>query len=416
MILKDREAIRSFLKENQIKDLTDLQETLKQMTGVLIEEMLEAERDEFLGYDRYDQKNKKTKNSRNGYSQKRVRSSFGEIDLKIPRDREGEFEPKLIGKYQKDISQIEDSIISMYARGMSVREIQDHLQEIYGMQLSPQSISNITDRILPVVEEWRNRPLQEIYAVVYIDGIQYKVKGEGGIKNKTIYTALGIDMEGRKEILGLWIMEREDAKGWLKVLGELKNRGVKEILIITSDDLPGIREAIKAVYPEAEYQGCVAHLIRNSLRYVSYKDRKEFAGDMKQIYHAPNEEGALGALERLKERWGEKYPLAVKVWERGFERIRTMFRFTPEIRRLIYTNNAIENYHSQLRKVTDNRRVFPSDESVMKLVGLVSMKMERKWARSRVRDWNRILAQLSIYFKDRLEGYLWGGGEFTQKT
>jgi len=416
MILKDRESIREFLKENGIRDLLGLQQVIKQMTGVLIEEILEAERDEFLGYQRYQRKDEKNGNSRNGYSQKRVRSSFGEIELKIPRDRKGEFEPKLIGKYQKDISQIEDSIISMYAKGMTVREIQDHLQQIYGMDLSPQSISNITDRILPVIEEWRNRPLQEIYTMLFIDGIQYKVREDGRIKSKALYSVIGINLEGKKEILGLWIMEREDAKGWLRVLGDLKNRGVKEILIITSDDLPGVEEAIRAVYPDAEYQGCVVHLIRNSLKYVSYKDRKEFVRDMKEIYKAPNEEGALAALQRLEEKWAEKYPLAVKVWQRGFDRIRTMYRFTPEIRRLIYTTNMIENYHGQLRKVTDNRRVFPNDESVIKLVGLVSMQIERRWAKSKVRSWNMILAQLAIHFQDRLEGYLWNGRKFTQKT
>jgi transposase-like protein len=248
----DREAVKDFLKENEIRDLAQLNTVIKQMTGVMLEEMLEAERDEYLGYLRYDSSNKKTENSRNGYSPKTVRSSQGEIKLDIPRDRDGEFEPELIRKYQRDISGIEDRIISMYARGMTVRDIQSHLEDIYGASISAQTISNMTDRILPKVEEWRSRPLKEIYSIVYIDGQRYKVRSDGQVKDKTVYGVLGIDLEGRKELLGLWISETENVKYWLKVLTDLRNRGVKDILIMTSDDLPGIQGAIGAVYPEAE--------------------------------------------------------------------------------------------------------------------------------------------------------------------
>lgn len=286
------------------------------MMGAMIEEMLEVERDDYLGYSKHERK-KDTENLsrdlRNGYSPKTVRSSQGDIKLDIPRDREGQFKPELIRKHQNDISQIEDKIISMYARGMTVRDIQSHLEEIYGAEISAQTISNMTDKILPKVEEWRNRALREIYSIVYIDGQRFKVRSDGQVKEKTVYTVLGIDIEGNKEILGLWIAETERAKYWLSVLTDIKNRGVKDILIITSDDLPGIEDAIKAAYPEALYQGCVVHLIRNSLKHVSYKDLKEFSSDMKFIYKAPTEESALKYLDDFESKWGKEYPLALRV-------------------------------------------------------------------------------------------------------
>lgn len=378
----DREAVKGFLKENDIRDLAQLNGFIKEMTGVMIEEMLEAERDSYLGYSRYDSSNKETENSRNGYSKKTVRSIHGEMELDIPRDRDGEFEPELIRKYHRDISQIEDRILS--AKGMTVRDIQSHLEEIYGASISAQTISNITDRILPMIEEWRNRPLKEVYSIAYIDG---------KVKDKTVYGVMGIDL----------IAETENSRYWLGVLTELKNRGVKDILIV--DDLPGIEHAIGAVYPEAEYQGCVVHVIRNSLKYVSYKDKKAFSRVMKSVYQAPTEEAALMALEELKEQWGDRYPLGVGVWERNWDRIRTMFQFTDEIRRLIYTTNPIESFHRQLRKVTKNRSLFPTDTSVLKLLYLATQEVTRKWT-MKVKHWDRILAQLSIHFGERVVKYL----------
>lgn len=327
------------------------------------------------------------------------------MELKIPRDRKGEFEPQIVQKNQTDISQLADRIISMYAKGMTVRDIQSHLEDIYGAEISPQTISNMTDRVLPLLEEWRNRSLEEIYAVLYIDGIRYKVRDNGVIKGKTVYGVVGIDLEGRKDVLGLWISETENAKYWLSVLTDLKNRGVKDVLIITSDDLPGIQEAISAVYPDAEYQGCVVHVIRNSMKYVSYKDRKAFSQTMKGIYQAPTEEAALMALDELKQEWGDKYILAVGVWERNWDRIRTMFQFTHEIRTLIYTTNPIESFHRQLRKVTKNRSMFPTDTAALKLLYLATCEVLKKWT-IKLRKWNMILAQLSIHFGDRLQGYL----------
>jgi len=299
----DRESVREYIKQNNIKDIIQLNASIKKMMGAMIEEMLEVERDDHLGYSKHERK-KDTENLRNGYSPKTVRSSQGDIKLDIPRDRDGYFEPELIKKHQNDISQIEDKIISLYARGMTVRDIQSHLEEIYGASISAQTISNMTDRILPVVEEWRNRALREIYSILYIDGQRFKVRSDGQVKEKTVYTVLGIDIEGNKEILGLWIAETESAKYWLSVLTDIKNRGVKDVLIITSDDLPGIEDAIKAAYPEALYQGCVVHLIRNSLKHVSYKDLKEFSIDMKFIYKAPTEESALKYLDEFEAKWG----------------------------------------------------------------------------------------------------------------
>lgn len=401
----DRKAVRDYLKQNDIKDVVQVDQLLKRLSGMMIEELLEAERDDHLGYGKYDTKNKKTDNSRNGYSPKTVRASQGEMELKIPRDRKGEFEPQVVKKHETDVSRIADMVVSMYAKGMTVRDIQSHLEDIYGAEISPQTISNMTDRVLPVLEEWRNRILEEIYAMVYIDGLRYKVRDNGIIKTKTVYGVIGIDLEGNKDILGLWIGDTESAKYWLGVLTDLKNRGVKDILIITSDDLPGIEEAISAVYPEAAYQGCVVHVMRNSLKHVSHKDKKAFSSDMKSIYQAPTEEAALMALDELKGEWEDKYLLAVNVWERNWDRIRTMFRFTEEIRRLIYTTNPIESFHRQLRKVTKNRSLFPTDTAALKLLYLATQDVMKKWT-MKLRNWSGILAQLSIHFGERVQEYL----------
>ncbi len=399
------ESLRQFLEDNDIRDPVQLNMLFKQITGVLLEEMLEAERDDYLGYFRYDTQNKQTDNSRNGYSKKTVRSNQGQLELKIPRDRKGEFEPQAVKKNQRDVSEIADKIVSMYAKGMTVRDIQSHLEDIYGASISVQTISNITDRILPKVEEWRNRQLQEVYAIVYIDGHRHKVRVDGQVKDRTVYGVLGIDLEGKKDLLGLWISGIENAKYWLQVLTDIRNRGVKDILIVTSDDLPGIQDAIGAVYPDAEYQGCVVHVIRNSLKYVSYQDKKEFSRTMKSVYQAPTEEAALASLDELKEQWGDEYPLAVNFWERNWDRISTMFRFTEEIRRLIYTTNPIESFHRQLRKVTKNRSLFPSDTAVLKLLYLATQEITKKWT-MKIRHWNRILAQLAIHFEERITEYL----------
>jgi transposase-like protein len=405
MDFTDKKAVKGFLHDNGIDNLIELKLVFKNMAGSLLDELLEGERDDHLGYSKHDYANKKTDNSRNGYSSKNVKSNYGELELSIPRDRQGEFEPQLVKKYQTDITGIEDNIISMYAKGMTVRDIQSHIEEIYGGEISAQTISNITDRVLPHVEEWRNRQLKEVYAITYIDGIRYKVRSNGTVKDKTVYGVIGIDLEGNKEVLGLWIAETESAKYWLSVLTEIRNRGVKDILIMTSDDLPGIRDAISAVYPDVAYQGCVVHVIRNSMKYVSWKDMKAFSRDMKFIYKASTEESALQALDELRQKWGTTYALAVNTWERNWERIRTMFRFTDEVRTLIYTTNPMESFNRQLRKVTKNRSLFPDDTSALKLLYLATQEVLKKWT-VKTRDWSKILAQLSIHFDERLTKYL----------
>lgn len=405
MDFADKKAVKYFLKDNGIEDLTQLKLVFKSMAGSLLDELLEGERDDHLGYAKHDYVNKKTDNSRNGYSPKNVKSTYGDVELSIPRDRKGEFEPQLVRKYQTDITGIEDKIISMYAKGMTVRDIQSHIEEIYGGEISAQTISNITDKVLPHVEEWRNRQLKEIYAITYIDGIRYNVRSNGMVKEKTVYGVIGIDLDGNKDVLGLWIAETESAKYWLQVLTEIRNRGVKDILIMTSDDLPGIREAISSVYPSVAYQGCVVHVIRNSIKYVSWKDMKAFCHDMKFIYKASTEESALQALDALKMKWGSTYVMAVNVWERNWERIRTMYRFTEEIRTLIYTTNPMESFNRQLRKVTKNRSLFPDDTSALKLLYLATHEVLKKWT-VKIRDWSKILAQLSIHFEERLTKYL----------
>ena len=401
----DKESLKQFLKESDIRDPVQLNMLFRQITGVLLEELLESERDEHLGYSRDEGRSKQTANSRNGYSPKTVRSNQGELELKIPRDRQGEYEPQAVKKHQRDISEIADKIISMYSKGMTVRDIQSHLEDMYDASISAQTISNITDRILPQVEEWRNRQLESVYAIVYIDGHRYKVRTDGRVQDRTVYAVLGIDLSGQKDLLGLWVSENEKAKYWLQVLTDLKNRGVKDILIVTSDDLPGIQDAISAVYPDAEYQGCVVHVIRNSLKYVSYQDRKEFSQSLKSVYKAPTEEAALASLDAAREHWAGEYPLAVGVWDRNWERIRTMFRFTQEIRRLIYTTNPIESYHRQLRKVTKTRSLFPTDTAMLKLLYLGTQEILKKWT-MKIKHWNQILAQLSIHFGERVREYL----------
>lgn len=401
----DKESLKQFLKENDIRDTVQLNMLFRQITGVLLEEMLEGERDEHLGYTRDEGRGKQTANSRNGYSAKKVRSNQGDLELQIPRDRNGDFEPQAVKKHQRDVSEIADKIISMYAKGMTVRDIQSHLEDIYDASISAQTISNITDRILPQVEEWRNRQLEPIYAIVYMDGHRYRVRDEGRVQDRTVYAVLGIDLEGKKDLLGLWVSGSENAKYWLQVFTDLRNRGVKDMLLVTSDDLPGIQDAVCAVYPEAEYQGCVVHVLRNSLKHVSYQDRKEFSKSLKPVYQAPTEEAALSALDGVKQQWESEYPLAVGVWDRNWDRIRTMFRFTDEIRRLIYTTNPIESYHRQLRKVTKNRSVFPTDTAVLKLLYLATQEVTKKWT-MKTTHWNRILAQLSIHFGERVTGYL----------
>lgn len=395
------EILRYLIQDYGVKNTKDIQYMLKDLFSSTIQEMLEAELEEHLGYERYDNQNKSTSNSRNGYRTKKVKSDFGEVKLNIPRDRNGDFQPRVIQNYENDISGIEDQVIGMYSKGMSTRDISAHLKSIYGIDISHTLVSKITDRVLPLANEWQNRALDAIYPIVFMDAVHYKVRVEGRIINKAAYVAIGINLEGTKEVLGIWIGENESSKYWLKVLTELKNRGIKDILIASVDGLTGFSEAIKAVFPNTEIQRCVVHQIRNTLGYVSYKHRKEFARDLKSVYTAVNEEVALNELALLEEKWNDKYAIALRSWRNNWDDLSTYFKYPQEIRTLIYTTNAMESYNRQLRKVTKSKAVFPSDTSLHKSLYLATIDISDKWTQ-KIRNWSQILAHLSIYFEERL--------------
>lgn len=401
MSLSRKNFIKQLIKENDIKSAKDIQEALKDLFAETIQEMLEAELDDELGYSKYDYKNKNTTNSRNGHSRKKVISDLGEIEISVPRDREGEFEPEIVKKNQRDISGIEDQVLGMYAKGMSTRDITDHLYNIYGIEASPTLISGLTDKILPMVQEWQNRPLESVYPIVFMDAIHYKVRQDNRIVNKAAYAVIGVNMSGMKDVLGIWVGENETSKYWLKVLTEIRNRGVSDILIASVDGLNGFSEAIKAVFPRTEIQRCIIHQIRNSSKYVSYKDLKEFNKDLKEVYTAVNEPAALAELDRFEEKWGANYSIAIRSWRNNWNELATFFKYPEEIRRIIYTTNAMESYNRQLRKVTKSKSIFPSDESLTKMLYLATMDITKKWTQS-IRGWSQILAQLSIYFDDRV--------------
>jgi len=403
--MMSKEQIKQWIKENNMKSVDDVQSALKDLFADTLQEMLEAEIESSLGYAKHDMKNKKTTNSRNGYSKKRVRSEYGEVDIQVPRDREGEFEPTIVKKHQSNVTGIEDQILSMYAKGISTRDIQDHLHQLYGIEVSPTLISNVTNKVVPLIKEWQNRPLQSVYAVVFLDAIHFKVKQDGAIVNKAAYMVIGIDLDGHKDVLGIWIGENESAKFWLHVLNELKNRGVQDILITSVDNLRGFTEAISACFPKTEIQKCVIHQIRNSIKYVSYKDLKKITSDLKPIYKAPTEQAALEELEQFEQVWGSKYPLMVRSWRTNWDEIATFFKYPPEIRKLIYTTNVIESYHRQLRKVTKGKAMFPTDDALLKMLYLVTMDVLRKWT-GRVQNWGQILLQLSVFFEDRVKPYI----------
>jgi putative transposase len=405
MGLWTKEQLRAFIKENKLVSAQDAQNALKDLFAETLQEMLEAEMDTHLGYQKHDVQNKQTKNSRNGKSKKSIVSEYGEQEISIPRDRDGEFEPLVVKKHQSNVTGIEDQIIALYAKGVSTREIQDHLQNLYGIDLSPTFISNVTNKIVPLIKEWQNRPLQSVYAVVFLDAIHFKVKQDGAIVNKAAYMVIGIDLEGCKDVLGMWIGENESSKFWLNVLNDLKNRGVQDILITCVDNLTGFTQAISACYPQTEIQKCIIHQIRNSTRFVSYKDIKKVTADLKPVYKAVNEEMALLELDRFEETWGAKYPLIVKSWRNNGDELATFFKYPAEIRKIIYTTNIIESYHRQLRKVTKGKSIFPTDDSLLKMLYLATMDVTRKW-NGRVQNWGQMLLQLSVFFPDRIGHFL----------
>lgn len=405
MGLLSKEQLRELIKEKQLVTADDVQNMLKEMFADTLQEMLEAELDTELGYPKNGSKPEGGGNRRNGHTKKSVRSQYGELDIEVPRDREGDFEPTVIKKHQKEVAGIEEQILALYAKGVSVRDIQAHLNQLYGIEVSPTLISNVTNRIMPLIRDWQSRPLQRAYAVVFLDAIHYKVKQEGHIVNKAVYLVIGIDFDGNKDVLGMWVGEHETSKFWLTVLNELKNRGVEDILICSVDNLTGFSEAITACFPNTEIQKCVVHQIRNSIRYVSYKDTKKLLANLKPVYCAPSEDAALAALDDFEKTWGAKYPLVVQSWRRNWGEIATFFKYPPEIRKLIYTTNMIESYNRQLRKVTKGKAVFPNDESLLKMLYLVTQDVMLRWT-GRIHNWGQILLQLSVFFPDRVRSFL----------
>lgn len=402
MSKQEKSALKKAIEEFGIKDLKDVHEFVKLITAETIQQCLDSELDEELGYSKYDYKNRDTDNYRNGHSSKTVQTTQGEIDIKIPRDRKGEFEPQLVKKHQTDISSIEDKIIFMYSQGTSTRDIEKAMREMYGIDVDDTKVSKITDKILPLIREWQERPLQSVYALVILDAIHYKVREDGVVVKKAAYVAIGTDLEGKKDVLGIWLGATESSKYWLGVLNGLKNRGVEDILIASVDGLSGFIEAINTAFPQAEIQRCIIHQIRSSTKYVSYKDIKEFTADLKPIYKAVTEDLALMALDDLERKWGRKYPVSIKSWRVNWDELATFFKYPSELRRIIYTTNAIENFNRQLRKVTKTKSAFVSDDALMKLLYLTTMSVTEKWTQS-IRDWGKILDQLLIFFGDRVK-------------
>lgn len=397
-----RSKIRELLDMSNITSMDDIQNLFKETIAEFMEDGLETELDDEFGYSRYDYCNKNTKNSRNGHSSKTLRTSFGDVEVAVPRDRKGEFEPQLLKKNQTSISQdIKEKILSMYAKGMTTGDIEAHIQDIYGVDVSDTTVSRITDKILPVAKEWQQRPLEAVYAVVFLDAIHYHVRSEGHIVKKAVYIAIGIDLDGHKDVLGMWVGENESAKYWATVLNSLRNRGIEDIFIACTDNLCGFSTAIEAVFPKTEIQNCIIHQIRNSSKYVSYKDLKALMADLKAIYTAVDEDAALMALDTFSEHWDKKYPTISQSWRANWANLSTYFKFPQELRRLIYTTNAIEGFNRQLRKVTKAKSVFPTDESLFKMLYLAMMDITKKWT-GRRQDWSMIHAQLAVYFEDRM--------------
>jgi len=396
-----KELIRNLISEYNITSAKDLQEALKDLLGDTIQNMLEAELDEHLGYEKYESTEEAKSNYRNGYTSKTLKSSVGQVEIDIPRDRNAEFEPKIVPRYKRDISEIENKIIAMYARGMSTREINEQIQEIYGFEVSAEMVSKITDKILPQIEEWQKRPLGEVYPIVFIDAIHFSVKNDGIVGKKAVYIVLAIDIEGQKDVIGIYVGENESSKFWLSVLKDLKNRGVKDILILCADALSGIKDAINAAFPNTEYQRCIVHQIRNTLKYVSDKGRKEFARDLKRIYTAPNEKAGYDQMLEVSEKWEKKYPAAMKSWKSNWDVICPFFKYSEELRKIMYTTNTIESLNSSYRRINKSRTVFPGDQSLLKSIYLATVKITSKWT-MRYKNWGLILGQLQIMFEGRI--------------
>lgn len=378
----------------------DSKAVLQNLVKQTVEAFLELEMEEHLGYPKYAAEGRGSGNSRNGVNAKTVRGDFGEVEIETPRDRNGEFEPKIVAKRQTSIGNFTDTVISLYTRGMSTREIEEHVKQIYGVDISPQFVSRATEQLQQQITEWQSRPLERVYPVVFVDGLRVPVRTDKGVVKKCVYTVLGVSMAGRQEVLGLWIEETEGARFWMKVLNDLKARGVHEILILCGDGLTGLPEAVRLISPHTDVQLCAVHQLRNATKFVSYKDRRPFCAGMLDIYTAPTLEAAEAALERLDQAWGARYPMSVASWRKHWEELTTFFKYPVELRRIVYTTNAIESLHSQLRKNIATRKVFPNDEAVIKILFLNIRNFSNRW--SRRQGWDIVMNQLAVIFADRL--------------
>ena len=391
-----------------IDDVLGKNGLVQRLVKDVLENILEAEMDEHLGRDKYQRQSDiepGERNYRNGYSQKNLRSSFGDVDLDIPRDRKSEFEPQIVKKYETVCNELDKKIISLYAKGMTTSDIQAEIEDLYGITISPSMVSKITDKVIATATEWQNRMLDKIYPIVYLDAMYFKVRSNGKIVNKAVYICLGYTMEGYKDILGLWVDEAEGAKFWLGICNDLKNRGVKEILIACMDGLKGLPQAIQTVFQSANIQTCIVHQIRNSIKYIASKDKKSFMKDLKEVYKAPTEELALAQLDKLKETWGNSYGMVIDSWYNNWNNLSTFFDFSPRIRKMIYTTNALEGFNRQVRKYTKSRTIFPTDESLNKCVYLATMEIMEKWTQP-VPNWGATLAELTLFFTEELKDEL----------
>ncbi len=394
-----RNIIAALIDEYGIETADDIQEALKDLLGGTIKSMMESEMDEHLGYESYERS--ANTNYRNGTKKKKVRSNYGEFEIEVPQDRESTFEPRIVKKRQKDISEIDQKIISMYARGMTTRQISEQIEEIYGFECSESFISDVTDKILTEIDDWQKRPLDKIYPIVYIDAVHFSVRDDNRIKKIAAYVMLGINLEGFKEVISLEIGENESSKYWLGVLNTLKNRGVEDIMVICADGLTGIKEAINTAFPKAEYQRCIVHQVRNTLKHVYYKDMKEYAADLKSIYLAPDEKTGYENMLEVKDKWSEKYPNSMKSWEVNWDVITPIFKFSKDVRKVIYTTNAIESLNSTYKRLNAQRSVFPNDTALLKSLYLSTLQVSKKWSQS-IRGWGKVYGEFSIMYEGRI--------------
>ncbi|MDR2529519.1 MAG: IS256 family transposase [Synergistaceae bacterium] len=396
-----KELLANLVETYNIKTATDLQNALKDLMGETLQEMLESELDEELGYERYEKTSLPKTNYRNGHKPKTLKSSMGELEIGVPQDRNSAFEPRIVPKHKTSITDIEQKVINMYARGMTNREISEQIEDIYGFGTSAELVSRITDKIVPQIEEWQSRRLSDVYPIVFIDAIVFSVRKEKTVQKSAVYVVLGVDSDGIKDVLSIEIGETESAKFWLSVLNNLKNRGVKDILVLCADGLTGIKEAIAAAFPMTEYQRCIVHMVRNTLLHVAHKHKKEFANDLKTIYHAVNEENGHKNMLEVKDKWDKMYPNAMKRWVGNWDVICPIFKYSPAVRKALYTTNAIESLNSQYRRINAGRPVFPSEEALKKALFLVTQNITKKWT-TKIKDWGQIFGELSVIFEDRL--------------